>query len=348
MDIREAIPEDNIELQQLQERCPQGASLIVSVVNTPDFFARAKAYETYKVYVASEEKRIIGSAACAMRNAVLNGRIRRVGYEFQYFISPDYRRKGIARKLRRQVEEHLVQSGAELSYALIMEGNRPSMRLFECESFKRHRTLVMPALPVRKEMDVLSEGLIRPAQSGDMGEVADLLNATWQGRELYEPASAEMLFQLIHRTPSLSYDDVLVLEDQGEILACLGCWDWSRVMRVTVKALNWKLRVIGWLLYNTRMVPRFPRPGRTMKQMMLVLIGFKTPAHLGGLIRHLNNRAFRKGIEQIFCVCERRDVLLKSMKGFIRVDTALHLYAKPLAQDVFLTDAPLFVSGIDL
>jgi len=31
------------------------------------------------------------------------------------------------------------------------------------------------------------------------------------------------------------------------------------------------------------------------------------------------HQALRNGMEQIFCVCERGDVLLKSMKGFIRV-----------------------------
>jgi hypothetical protein len=52
MDIREAVLEDTHELQKLQAQCPQGRSLIVSTVNTPDFFARVKAYESYKVYVA--------------------------------------------------------------------------------------------------------------------------------------------------------------------------------------------------------------------------------------------------------------------------------------------------------
>ena len=48
MHIREAIPEDNDKLEELQSKCPQGTNLIVSVVNTPDFFGRAKAYESYK------------------------------------------------------------------------------------------------------------------------------------------------------------------------------------------------------------------------------------------------------------------------------------------------------------
>jgi GNAT superfamily N-acetyltransferase len=348
MYIREAVPEDSYELQQLQAQCPQGTSLIVSTVNTPDFFARVKAYDSHKVYLACDGNRIIGSGACAMRDAVVNGKIIRIGYEFQYFTSPDYRRRSIAKRLRQQIEEHLTQRGAQLSYALIMEDNLPSMRLLEGEGFKQHRTLLMPALAVRKEMDVLSEGKIRPVKSQDLASVAELLNTTWEGRELYEPTSAETLARFIQRIPAFTYDNLLLLEVQGEILACLGGWDWSRVMRVTVQAPSRKLQMIGWALTATRVLPKFPKPGKTMKQMMLTLIGFREPAYLAVLIRHINNHALRNGIEQVFCICERGDLLLKSMKGFIRVDTALHLYTKPLAQKISLASGPVFVNGIDL
>jgi hypothetical protein len=58
MNIREATSDDNQKLQEFQAKCPQGKTLIVSIVNTPDFFARAKAYESYMVFVAHEENRI--------------------------------------------------------------------------------------------------------------------------------------------------------------------------------------------------------------------------------------------------------------------------------------------------
>jgi len=348
MYIREAVPEDSYELQQLQAQCPQGTSLIVSTVNTPDFFARVKAYESYKVYLACDGNRIIGSGACAIRSAVVNNKIRRIGYEFQYFTSPDYRRAGIAKRLRQQIEDHLIQSGTQLSYALIMEGNLPSMRLFEREGFKQHRTLLMPALAVRKDMKVFSEGNVRPAKPQDLTTIAELMNSTWKGHELYEPMSAKTLARLIHRLPTFSHDSLLIFEAQGEILACLGGWDWSRVMEVTVQALSRKLKIVGWVLTTSRILPRFPKPGKRMKQMMLTFIGFKEPTHLAVLIRHMNNQAFRNGIEQIFCVCEREDLLLTSMKGFIRVNTAIHLYTKPIGEGVSLASGPVFVDGIDL
>jgi GNAT superfamily N-acetyltransferase len=348
MFIREATPDDNTQLQQLQAQCPQGTSLVVSTVNTPDFFARAKAYEAYKVYVVCEDNSIIASAACAIRNGMVNGAMSRVGYEFQYFTSPHHRQKGLARQLRQRVEAYLTEHGAVLSYALIMEGNLPSMRLFEGQGFKPHRALVMPALAVQKEMTVPPAGKVRTAQPEDLAAVSRLLNDMWQGRELFEPTTPETIAQFLRRTPALSSDNLLVLEDQGSIVACLGYWDWSQVMRITVLALSQKLRLIGQMLVVTRVLPRFPKPGDTINQMMLTLVGFTDPAQLATLIRHLNNLALQKGTEQIFCIGQPGDTLLKSTKGFIRVDTAIHLYIKPLQPNVSLAGGPVFIDGIDL
>jgi GNAT superfamily N-acetyltransferase len=238
MHIREALPEDNNELEELQAECPQGTTLIVSTVNTPDFFARVKAYECYKVIVACEESKIIGSHAWAMRDAIVNRQLNRIGYSFQTFISPNHRKKGLAKQLLQYMEDHLIQNGAILVYGLIMEGNLPSMTLVESLGFKLHRTLVMPALAIYKEMEVPSKGKIRSMMREDLDTVAKLLNETWQGYDLYEPTSAEGLARFITRTPGYSFDNLLILEDQDEILSCLGFWDWRQSVSLDGQAMT--------------------------------------------------------------------------------------------------------------
>jgi len=348
MNIREAAPQDNEELQKLQAKCPQGTTIVASAVNKPDFFARAKAYKSHKVFVACEGNRIIGSAACALRDVIVNGKNSRVGYVFQAFISPDARRKGVASRLLRQREDYLSKQGAVLVYTLIIEGNLPSIKYVESQGFNLHRTVVMPALVVRKKMNIPLIGRIRPVTFKDLATIAELLNNTWQGFEYYESTSAEMLAQFINRTPAYSTDSLLVLEEQGKILACLGFWDWSQIMQITVKALSLKMRMIGFLLTATHVLPEFLKPGDIMKQIMLTPIGFKDPSHLAVLVRYVNNQALLSGIQQIFCICEQDHILLRSMKGFIRVNTALHLYVKPLRRDISLSDNPVFINGIDM
>ena len=85
-----------------------------------------------------------------------------------------------------------------------------------------------------------------------------------------------------------------------------------------------------------------------MKQIMLTPIGFKDPAHLAMLVRYVNNQALLSEIQQIFCICEKDHLLLRSMKGFIRVNTAIHLYVKQLQPDIWLSDNQVFIDGIDM
>jgi GNAT superfamily N-acetyltransferase len=351
MHIREALPEDNNKLQELQAKCPQGTTLIVSTVNTPDFFARAKAYESYKVIVACEEGRIVGSHAWAIRDAFVNGQLNRIGYSFQTFISPENRKKGLAKHLLQYMDDQLIQNGAILVYGLILEGNLPSMKLVESLGFKLHRTLVMPALAIYKEMNVPSKGKIRSMVREDLDTVAKLLNETWQGHDFYEPTSADGLARFITRTPGYSFDNLLILEDQGEILACLGFWDWRQIMRVTVIERSLKMRMIGSivdLVGRFRPMPRGVNAGDTLNQIMLAPIGFKEPAHLTLLLRYLNNGALSRGIEQIFCICESNHPLLNSMKGFIRINTGVNPYVKSLKPKLWRSNKPLFVDGIDM
>jgi len=277
MYIREAFPEDSIALQQLQAMCPQGTSLIVTSVNTPDFFARVKAYEKFKVFVACEGSNIIGSAACAIRNAAFQESTKRIGYEFQYFTSPQYRRKGISSKLRQRIEEYLSQENAVISYALIMEGNSPSTRLFELQGFRKNRDLIMPGIALLKQLDFDHIGLVRPARIEDFSQITDLINHTWRNHVLFEPISIEALHHFIHNTPLFDLSSMFVLESRNEILACVGCWDWSHIMRVTVKTLSIKMQILRWLMVPTGIFPNFPKPGDTLKQMLLTHIGFNTP-----------------------------------------------------------------------
>ena len=122
-------------------------------------------------------------------------------------------------------------------------------------------------------------------------------------------------------------------------------------MRITVESMSLKMRTMGLILKIAgvfRPMPRFIKPGDTMKQLMITLIGFKDPTHITLLLKHLNNQALRRGIEQFFCICERNHVMLKSLKGFIRIDTAINLYIKNLQQENLIANKPVYIDGVDM
>ena len=124
MRILPARLQDNAALQALQEACPQGRGLVVSTVNTPDFFARARSYPHWRVWAAWEGEDLIASGAYGLRPALIQGREVRVAHQFQLFVRPDQRRSGAARALMGHMDRHVRRLGAALTYALIMEGKR--------------------------------------------------------------------------------------------------------------------------------------------------------------------------------------------------------------------------------
>lgn len=325
--------------------------MIVSTVNTPDFFARAKVYEDYKVYVACEEKRIIASAACALRNIMVNNQAEKIGHGFQAFVHPEYRGRRIVGQLHQVCEEYLIKQGAVLSYGLIMEGNIPSMRHVRRQGIQQYRHIVMPGIVVFQKMAVPFNERIRLAKPEDYSAIANLLNKTWQEHEICEPVTTQALERLITGTPGYSHENMFVLEDNGEIVACLGFLDWSQVMQITVKAISSKIRLMGLMLDALRLfrpLPQGPRPGDILKQMVLAPIGYQDVKYMAMLFRHINNEALSRGIQQIFFLCEQGQPLLSSLKGFIHIDTALYLFTKPLRAGLAISSRPLFVNSLDM
>jgi hypothetical protein len=210
---------------------------------------------------------------------------------------------------------------------------------------------MMTGMPIFKKMEVTFRGNIRPMAWEDLEVLAGLLNQTWQGYDFYEPTSAQGLREFISRTPGLGLENLLVLEKEREVLACLGFCDWSQMMRITLKAISLKMRLFGMLLDALRLfrpMPKGPKPGDMLKQWMLTPIAFRDPEYVEPLLRYLNNQALVKGIAQIFSVFEQGDVLLSRMKGFIRLSTGMSLYVKPLQLNASVGNRSVFVDGIDL
>jgi L-amino acid N-acyltransferase YncA len=300
MEIREARAPDNEELQSLQARCPQGTSLVISAVNTPDFFARAQAYEQARVFVAVEGGEIVSSAACAIRDGLVGGELRRVGYEFQYFTAPERRGRGVARTLRHHIEDYLRQQGVALSYAFVVEGNSASAHLFEAQGFRPSRDIRAAVVLAYRPVRVPAHGSIRSARAADYPAVAELLNRTWGRHELYEPISTRGLAELVERLPEFDPADLWVLEEDGEVVACLGGWDWSRITRVTVEALPLRLRVLGVALDAARRFRPVPlvRAGETMRQWCAPIAAYRDPRDFGVLLRYATNQTLERGGDQ--------------------------------------------------
>ncbi|MHA1911940.1 MAG: GNAT family N-acetyltransferase [Candidatus Kariarchaeaceae archaeon] len=350
MIIREAKQEDNLELQILQEKCPMGTSFQITTINTPDFFARVNAYKSHKTYIACLDDEIIGSGATTIKEVNINGKLMPVGYEFQYFSSPEHRRKGVAQKIHNQIQSYLVENEVALSYLIIMEENEASIRFFEKQGFNLHGTLLMPVIWVCKEIKISTSEKIRKITTNDYDAVVCLINETWKEYNLFEPITTENFAEFIERTPEYSQNNLYVKEDQGEISACIGYWDWSQITKITITSMNFKNKLMSKMINfmgHFMSLPRAPSEGSSLKQWCLAPIGFKNTEDMIPLFKQVNNLAYQAKIDQLFWICEKNHPLLNSTKGLMRNDIEAHLYVKPLRK-IELDDSPIFFNGVDL
>ena len=305
---------------------------VLTVVNVPDFFGRASAYEAATVFVAEEDGVLAGSAAAAVRELLVGDVRCRVGYEFQYFTSPNHRRRGVAGRLRERIETWLRRAGAELTTAIIADSNPASQGLFAAHGFARHRDLSLAFLAVPEDARPHPDPAIRQATPDDLSEIAHLLNRSWAGHDLAPPLSTVSLAGFLRRTPGLGVDRLLIRTEGEEIVACAGLWDWSQVQRIELRPAD----------------PTGGSPVRRLRQWGLTPVGFRDPADLATLVRHVLTRAAAAGVEQIGQVGEPSHPLLRAVSGLPSTSTAIGLYVKPLRPGVALGAAPVFVDPIDL
>jgi L-amino acid N-acyltransferase YncA len=353
MKILEANLSDSAALQALQARCPQGLSLSIYSINTPDFFARAKAYEAYKVFTAYDANdMLLGSAAVGLRTGRINGEMQRLGYEFQYFTAPEARQRGVAQALRGAIEEYLRAQNVALTYAMIIDGNLPSMHLFERQGFYCYRKLPnIIWLPYKKMPEPGAS--VRTAKAGDLAAIAELYNTTWRGHAFAEELTAQTLTERIERLHAFTLENLLVLEENGRLVAALGYWDWSQITQIRIKSLSPSLR---WLERATSLagkvvkLPKLPRKGDIMRQWCLTPIACEQPVHLQPLLARLNNLAIQNNIGQILALCEKDSPLQRALKlkGSFQTSSLSQIYVKPLIPQLNLNDVPLFIDSIDL
>jgi len=136
-------------------------TLIVSLVNTPDFFARAKAYPSYKVFVACEDNQIVGSAAYGIREAFLNGPSDPLDMSFNtsfLLITVERVSQGNFTNILEIISSNMGRCYLTSWSSKAISLPRDSLKVW---AFNLYRTLTMPGLVIYKKMDVAHQGTIR-------------------------------------------------------------------------------------------------------------------------------------------------------------------------------------------
>ncbi len=337
--IREADRGDNDVLNELQKKSPMGTSLVLGVDSSPDYFARSRPFKDWHVLVAVDNDNIVGSGAFAINDTYVEGRKVKVAYEYGFIVDPLYRRKGIAEKLQKYIEQMALDDDVGLLHLDIIEDNIPSLNFFSKMGFGKMGNCVTISLMPYKRQEIADEGKIRSMKEADVDLVTGLLNQMYRGYDFFTPFEHKDFAEYLERIPHFDFSNILVFENNGELEACLGIWEYDKIRKYIVEKLNMRLRLQTGLIRMvglfTRM-PYIPKPGEPLVSYNLATLAYKKTESMRELLKKAVNIALDTKINFIHVTIDPSCPFASAISSF-KYQTKMKLYVltKPLRQEGF-------------
>lgn len=334
--IREATEDDNDALNGLQRKCPMGTRLVLGVDSSPDYFARSRPFRDWHVFAAVDDNAIVGSAAFAVKDTYVGGRLVKAAYEYGFMVDYDYRRKGIAKKLQGHIEQVALDAGVDLLHLDIIEDNVPSTRLFSGMGFTKVRDCTTFSLMPFKKQKIAQEENIRCMEENDAAAVTNLINETYSGYDFFAPYQPGGFLESLERMPRFDLRNILLLEYNGELKACLGYWKYDKVRKYIVQRLNWKLKTQTRLIRLIGMfteMPRVPRLGEALLSYNVTVIAYRNLESLTELVRNVLNTALNNKINFVHATVDPKNPVAAILSRFMHTKMKLCFFMKSLRRE---------------
>jgi GNAT superfamily N-acetyltransferase len=334
--IREATVDDNDALNELQKKCPMGTSLVIGVDCSPDYFARSRPFKEWQVLVAVENRTIVGSAAYAIIDTCVEGKQLKTAFEYGFIVDSLHRRKGIAEKLQRYIEHASLEKDVKLLHLDIIEDNLPSIGLFSKMGFKKVKDCTTFSLMPYKKQRTTGEANIRSMNEADVDDVTNLINEMYRDYDFFAPFQPKDFLEYLRRIPHFDFHNILVLEDNDGIKACLGYWDHSKVRRYIVEKMNRTLRIQTYLMKLIGLfakMPRIPKPGEPLLNYNLTTMACRNSESVTELIKHTVNIALENKVNLIIATVDPRNPIAANLSQFRHTEMKTHFFAKSLRQE---------------
>ena len=220
-----------------------GGTIQLVFDRSPDFFARSRAYESFRMCVAEQEGTLIGVGGVTVKSLRVNGIRHRWAYFYDLRVHPSHRRRGIAGLIANALVDGIRHAGITSAYSLVIEGNAPS------ESFVEMRG----SLPFKLcALALLSgeAGASRLERIPDVSsEVASLLEATYRSYHFTPPWDPETLHGTLDRLTPLGWEGMYGRRAEKGWGCCFGLWDYSSVMQMTFRGRGAEMHTRPFFLY---------------------------------------------------------------------------------------------------
>lgn len=351
--IREANMEDNDALIELERKCPMGTNLVLGHDSSPDYFTRSKPFKDWHVLVAVENNRIVGSAGCAIKDAYVGGKPCKTAYEYGFLVDPQHRRKGIATQLQKNIERLALQKNVDLLHLNVIEENVPSMNLFTKLGFQLVKDYTVFSLMVYKKQKLVGDVAVRSMKKTDTEKVVSLINDMYHDYEFFHPFSTEDFVEYVKRMPYFDRHNILLFENGEGIKACLGYWDYNKVMKFIIQRFNWRFRALSFMTKFMNLftkTPVIPKPGETLMTYYLTTLAYKDSESVAELIRHIINIALENNVNLLDIPMDLRSPISTVLSRFRHAKVKLHFFVKSLKHKRFpsLKEKRLYIDIVDM
>ena len=130
MVIRAANTDDNNKLVQLASLTPMRGTISICIQRKPDFFSLLNKKGEPHVIVAEEDNMIVGCVSIVQEEMVLLNQPTSFHYLCDLKVHPGYRSKKIGTKLSKAMHAYLLETGSDLLFSTVADGNQHVMPLF--------------------------------------------------------------------------------------------------------------------------------------------------------------------------------------------------------------------------
>ncbi len=329
--IREAVPDDNDALLRLEAASPQGTGISI-VIDRADYFYRSRMHDRARVLLATENDRVVGIMAYAVKDVLIDGVPERAAYFYDLRGDAEYRRsmkRGLLR-LWNAAHDEMKAAGAVFVYGHVKCDNFDSMNIVTrlgARPAASSNILTLPSLrgraaPLDPHLDSLDK------------EVARIDRAV--GERSLKPVHFAAAYT---RGAELGYLKGIYRLEEGASSAQVSAWDLSGIYRGRVTHMPLSLRTLGTFLNPIARVlptPRIPVVGQRIAYLQLfdpVCTGPSGHALLKSLISRIRRLAFADGIDILTVFAYADDPLVRLPRYFPQTVLHYHTMIFPIRRD---------------
>lgn len=307
--IREATPSDNDALLRLEAASPQGTGISI-LIDRADYFYRSRMYDQARVLLATENDRIVGIMAYAIKDVLLDGSPDRVAYFYDLRGDAEYRRsmkRGLLR-LWHSVHDEVKAAGAAFVYGHVKCDNYDSLNVVTRLGAKEAASFDILTLPSLRGRAMAMDSHLDSLEA----EVTRIDHAV--GDRSLKPVRFSAAYV---RGAELGYLKGIYRLEKGSSSAQVSAWDLSAIYRGHVTRMPGSLRALGALLNplaRVLPVPRIPAVGQRVAYLQLfdpLCVGPRGHALLKPLVAQLRRNAHAQGMDILTLFMYRDDPLAR-------------------------------------